>query len=57
MVTTVGQGTGNLVSITEANEVNRLDYGYDPRSGMLVHVRSTDGILNVAMELRLVSAQ
>lgn len=57
VVTTVGQGTGNLVSITEANEVNRLDYGYDPRSGMLVHVRSIDGILNVVMELRLVSAQ
>ena len=57
VTTQVAAGGGGRVVISEVGPVQRMDYTYDARSGMLVGVTSYDQVLHMRRELRLTGSQ
>jgi hypothetical protein len=57
VVVTVAGDVGGGIGISEANQIHRVDYVYDRRSGMMTHLRLSDGVLNTVLELRLTGIQ
>jgi hypothetical protein len=57
MTIVVSDDPGGAFAVTEANHVQRIDYGYDRQSGIMTSLRLTDQVLHTVIDLRLIGVR